>query len=424
MTKSALFAILVFLLLFFGLRFYLFYKNQPQHRNGEYLSFETRILSAPQFFSNQQRISVNLENGERIFITAPPYPQFSYGDSVRISGTLQARVIENKKLILSMYFPKIEANKNGKNSPIQSGLAVTGFVRQKVTLFFEKNLPPISASLLLGIVFGIKENMPKDFTNDLRISGVLHVVAASGMNVTMVGGFLSAIFSFFLKRQYALVLSILGICFYALLAGLEPSIIRASIMGILAFLAQILGRQRLAAYSLFIAAYIMLFVSPSTLFDVGFQLSFMATLGLTTIRPIFDRNKKLKSLLNKSFFGGDVLTTVCAQASTLPILLANFGSYSFVSILINGLVLWTVPILMTLGGIGGLLGIILEPVGAIFLYLSLPLLLYFQKVVSVFAQVFGTFTFTSFSWQFTIGYYLMLISLIIFFLQKGQEKAG
>lgn len=419
MTKSAFTAILIFLLLIFGLRFYLFYRNQPQHYNGEYLSFETRILSSPQFFSNQQRISVNLENGERIFITAPPYPQFGYGDSVRISGTLQVRVLENKKPILVMYFPKIEANKNGKNLL----LAVTGFIRQKVTLFFEKNLPPISASLLLGIVFGIKENMPKDFTNDLRISGILHVVAASGMNVTMVGGFLSSIFSFFLKRQYALVLSGLGICFYALLAGLEPSIIRASIMGILAFLAQILGRQRLAAYSLFIAAYVMLFVSPSTLFDVGFQLSFMATLGLITIRPIFDNNKKIKTLLNKSFVGEDVLTTVCAQASTLPILLANFGSYSFISIFINGLVLWTVPILMTLGGIGGLLGIIFEPVGAIFLYSSLPLLLYFQKVVSVFAQVFGTFTFTSFSWQFTAGYYLMLTALVIFFLQKGQEKA-
>ncbi|MEK7450853.1 MAG: ComEC/Rec2 family competence protein [Patescibacteria group bacterium] len=419
MTKSAFITILVFLLLFFSVRFFLFYRNQPQHQNGEYLSFETRILSSPQIFSNQQRISANLDTGERILITAPMYPQFGYGDSVRISGKLQVRVLDNKKLMLVMYFPKIEANKNGKNLL----LAVTGFVRQRVTLLFEKNLPPISASLLLGIVFGIKENMPKDFTNDLRISGVLHVVAASGMNVTMVGGFLSSIFSFFLKRQYALVLSILGICFYALLAGLEPSIIRASIMGILAFLAQILGRQRLAAYSLFIAAYIMLFVSPSTLFDVGFQLSFMATLGLIVIRPIFDKNKKLKSLLNKSFVGEDVLTTVCAQASTLPILLANFGSYSFISVFINGLVLWTVPVLMTLGGIGGLLGIIFEPVGAIFLYLSLPLLLYFQKVVSVFAQVFGTFNLTNFSWQFTGGYYLMLISLVIFFLQRKQAKA-
>ncbi len=418
MSKSAFITILVFLLLLFSVRFYLFYRNQPQRYNGEYLSFETRIMSAPQFFSNQQRISANLDTGERILVTVPMYPQFGYGDSVRISGKLQARVLENKKPMLTMYFPKIEASKNDKNLL----LAVTGFVRQKVTLFFEKNLPPISASLLLGIVFGIKENMPKDFTNDLRISGVLHVVAASGMNVTMVGGFLSSIFSFFLKRQYALILSILGICFYALLAGLEPSIIRASIMGILAFLAQILGRQRLAAYSLFIAAYIMLFVSPSTLSDVGFQLSFMATLGLIIIRPIFDRNKKLKSLLNKSLVGEDVLTTVCAQASTLPILLADFGSYSFISVFINGLVLWTVPVLMTLGGIGGLLGIIFEPLGAIFLYSSLPLLLYFQKVVSVFAQVFGTFTFTSFSWQFTIGYYLLLTSLVIFLLQKGQAK--
>ena len=139
-------------------------------------------------------------------------------------------------------------------------------------MFFQ-TLPSPSSSLLLGIIFGIKEQMPKDFTDNLRTSGVFHVIAASGMNVTLVAGFLSVFFAFFFKRQIAIGLSILGIIFYAILAGLEPSIIRASVMGILVFSAQILGRQTLAVNFLALTGFVMLFVDPSLIFDIGFQLS-------------------------------------------------------------------------------------------------------------------------------------------------------
>src|SRR6266852_3979746 len=100
----------------------------------------------------------------------------------------------------------------------------------------------------------------------LRTSGVFHVIAASGMNVTLVGGFLTSLFTLFLRRQIALLLSILGILFYALLAGFEPSIIRASIMGILVLSSQIFGRQAWPTYALLLTGYIMLLFDPSLIF--------------------------------------------------------------------------------------------------------------------------------------------------------------
>ncbi len=400
------------LLALLGLRFLFFYKNQPRYRDGQEVKLAATLLSEPQVAGNTQRFYVN-----GILINIPKFPQYHYGDIISIFGAIKAKnrqgisskntkLLTDDKVVLTMYFPKIEAVKKDHNSL----LAVTSFIRQKVISLFEKTLPPASSSLFLGIVFGIKQNLPKAFAEDLRTSGVLHVVAASGMNVAMAGGFLSAVFALIFRRQIALALSILGILFYALLAGLEPSIIRASIMGILVFSAQILGRQTLSLYGLFMAGFLMIFINPSLLSDVGFQLSFMATLGLLYIRPILQNGASL--------IGEDLATTTAAQAATLPILLANFGSYSLWSVVVNGLVLWSVPVLMVLGALAAVTGIVFEPLGKIFLYLGFPFLLYFQQMVSLFANFGGSVKLDFFPWQFVLGYYCFLAAAIIFFIRK------
>ncbi|MBI3092900.1 MAG: ComEC/Rec2 family competence protein [Candidatus Levybacteria bacterium] len=400
---SAIFLFLILLLL----RFFLFYQNQPQYQDGQQLEFEITLLSEPQTVGSLQRVIANLENGERIFITTAQFPEFHYGQTLRFSGDLKKRLLTNEKVILTMFFPNVKP----VETPLKSGLALTSFIRQKVILLFEKTLPPNSSGLLLGVVFGIREGMDKTFSNDLRLSGVLHVVAASGMNVTMVGGFLSSLFGSILRRQIALVFSIFGILFYALLAGFEPSIMRASIMGIFAFSAQILGRQNLATYALFLAGYLMLLFSPSLIFDVGFQLSFLATLGLLHIKPL---------LFKKLVIGDDLTTTISAQAVTLPILLSNFGSYSLWSVIVNGLVLWTIPILMILGGVGAMFGLLIEPLGQLILYLALPFLLFFEMIVHASSKWGGVVALESFPWQIAVGYYGLLLATIVFFGKKKK----
>jgi competence protein ComEC len=320
---------------------------------------------------------------------------------------------ENRLLI---YFPKIEILKD--KSLLGESLRAMNNLRQKLISLFSKTLPTPSSNLLMGIIFGIKEQMPKDFTDNLRTSGVFHVIAASGMNVTLIGGFIATGLAFFLKRQIAITLSILAIIFYAVLAGLEASIIRASIMGIIVFSAQIMGRQTLAVNGLFLAGFAMLFINPSLISDIGFQLSFAATLGILYIKPIFDKNKKIKLIAQKSVIGTDVLTTIAAQLATLPILLANFGTYSIYSILVNGLVLWTVPILMAIGGIGALIGLIFAPLGQLIIYFCYPLLIYFEAIVNFFGKIGGVILIQTLSWQFIAGYYSSLLSILLIFKRK------
>ncbi|MCL5435295.1 MAG: ComEC/Rec2 family competence protein [Patescibacteria group bacterium] len=414
--------------------------SKSNYRDGQEISFEAALFSEPQAIGNFQRFPLSLPTGETVFVTAPAFPEYKYGDRVMVSspirilpraGGFQPRALEEQsygvstqaveplisKRIYTMYFPKISLVKPQFN-PL---LAVTAFIRQSVTTRFNNNLPPDLSSLLLGIVFGIKAPMSANFLGNLRIAGVMHVIAASGMNITMVAGFLSSIFTLFLRRQTALLASIIGIVFYAFLAGMQPSIIRAAIMGILVFSSQILGRQSLGAYGLFLAAFMMLFISPGLISDVGFQLSFAATAGLLYLNPLFGRAGKLNSLIKRFPLLEDLFITFSAQLSTLPILLATFGTYSLWSIPANALVLWTVPVLMILGGVGAILGMIFLPLGSILVYFCLPLLLYFQKIVIFFSSLGGVLTIRNLPLTFILGYYLLVLSFVFYFSKPKKS---
>jgi len=419
------FALLALLLIFLALRFFFFYKNQPHYNDGQYINFQATLFSEPKIFGNYQILSANLGTTDKILIITTLYPKFHYQDTLGISGTIRYKASNKEKEALDrrnafriIYFPKIEAVGRDKNII----LSFITSIRQNIILLFSKTLPQPSSSLLLGIVFGIKESMPKDFADNLRASGVLHVVAASGMNVSMIGAFSSSIFAFFLRRQIAILASILVIIFYAILSGLEPSIIRASIMGILVYTSQILGRQSFGAYALFLAGFIMLYLNPLLIFDVGFQLSFFATFGLLYLRPIFESAKIAQKFIKRSIIGEEISTTIVAQLATFPIILSNFGIYSIWSIAANALVLWTILPLMILGGFAAIVGIIVEPIGKAILYLSIPLLFYFQKMVETFGGFRETIKFNQFPWQFALGYYILLISVIVSFKRKQDTK--
>ncbi|MBI4089258.1 MAG: ComEC/Rec2 family competence protein [Candidatus Levybacteria bacterium] len=405
MSRLALCVLLITL----GLRFFFFYHNQPQFTDGQKISFKTTLLSEPQFFSNQQIFTANLASNQSVRVVTGRFPEFHYGDSLQIVGSIKLKLLNNKSKIAIIYFPKIEETNSSGIWGISLG-AISN-VRQKLISLFSKTLPSPFGSLMLGIIFGIKSSMSKEFADNLKFSGVYHVIAASGMNVTLIGGFISSFLAFFLKRQMALLISILGIIFYAVLGGLEPSIVRAAIMGIIVFSAQILGRQTLAVNSLFLAGFAMLFISPSLISDIGFQLSFVATLGILYIKPFLERGKRVKVIERMGSL--EILTTIAAQIATLPILLANFGAYSAYSVLVNGLVLWTVPILMAIGGISAIFGLVIEPLGQLIIYLCYPLLIYFETVVNFFGKIGGVLVVKDLPWQFIAGYYCLLASVLI-----------
>jgi len=397
-TKLNLFLI-TFLLASLCFRFWQSWPKPAIYQNAEKIELTAVLTSQPEIYPKSQRFEV-----QGLKIITGLYPQYSYGDRLKISGTLQNGVL---------IFPAIEVIEKGQGNWLMS-------LRKKLIQLFESSLPEPSSSLLLGIFLGVKRGLPSDFYLALRKTGVLHVVVASGMNVTMVISFTLAILSYFFKRRLVLPLTFLAILFYTGLSGFDPPIVRAAIMGGVMLLGSFFGRLNLGVLSLFLAGFLMTFLDPKLIFDLGFQLSFLSTAGLIFIKPLFLIEKEDSFYLLKD----DLTTTISAQLATLPILLSNFGQYQGLSLLVNTLVLWTTPILMGFGGAVVLLGLIFTPLARLGALLALPFLIYFEKIV-VFVSQFSLAEIRVGKWPifFTLAYYCLLTSILIFcYKRKSQLK--
>lgn len=138
-------------------------------------------------------------------------------------------MLKDKRQVIAIYFLEIKAKK-------QEILPFFTRMRLGVAGFCEKTFSQPYAGLLAGMLLGFKNTLPDEITRSFRITDVSHIVAASRMNVTLVAGFLLSFLARLLKRQWAVFLSMVGIVGYMMLSGLDPSILRAGIMGICLFL--------------------------------------------------------------------------------------------------------------------------------------------------------------------------------------------
>jgi competence protein ComEC len=401
-------AIVVILVLLLGVRFWVYYKDLPEYRDGQVVSEVFVVASQPVVSYGKQSFKVSDKYGTSIRVVTGAGEKLNFGDRVFIEG-----VFTKKHSLVFIYFPKFQMQTSDKNILTKS----SNWIKNRAQILFKEHLSPNSASLLLGMIFGGKYGMDRSFEEDLRVTGVLHVIAASGMNVTFVTGALIAILSIFLRRQFVLVVAGFGVVFYMFLAGFEESIVRAGIMALLAFGAGLFGRQYFGIYALAVTFYLMIFYNPSVLFEVGFQLSFLATLGILTVKPLLDG---FRGFVKLGSIGQDLTTTLAAQAGVTPVLLSVFGSVGILSIPANLLVLWVVPIVMGLGALGLIAGIFFEPLGALFLYLSVPLLWYFEQAVSFFGGFGLNWVVEALPWEVVVGYYLVGAGVLLFLNKRRR----
>jgi competence protein ComEC len=272
---------------------------------------------------------------------------------------------------------------------------------------FVSFLPSPEGELLSGIVLGSKDTLPNFLFNQLKQTGTLHITVASGMNISLLAGSVFGILAIFFKRKTGLIILLILIWFYAYITGFEPPIIRAAIMVSLVFLAQELGKPTDNLRILAMTGYVMVLLSPKLIYSLSFQLSFASTLGLILIQPIFKKSKiKVLRLEGLS-------STLACQVATLPIVLANFGEYNLISILVNFLILWTVPIILQLGLGVAFLSLFLKLPAQLLAYLIYPPLKYFVMVVKIFSNLkMFQFWLPRFGFWAGVGYYLILIWLV------------
>lgn len=306
-----------------------------------------RVIQQPYLKGSNQIINVN-----GFLIKTNRFPTYFYGQKLVVTGKVRRRVINRFISRFSLYYPQIQLIQQPQSLVDKLNfkaklLALKNYFEQK----FEAVLPEPQASLLAGILLGSQRSLPDKFMRNLRETGTIHVVVASGYNLTVVAKLLLAGLLVVCRRRLALAGAFLGIVAYTIMTGGEPPVVRAAIMASLTLVAQLLGREKDALISLILAAALMLLVSPLILFDIGFQLSVLATAGILLVEPLL-----AGKIFSLPLIGEDLKVTLAAQIATLPILLFNFGTVSLLSPLVNALVLPVTPLIMFLGAITAVVG--------------------------------------------------------------------
>lgn len=378
-------------------------------------SFIATLVDSPEQ-TNVQRFSLVHPTHQKLYLTTSRFPEYHYGEQLEVKGKIESIKTKDGRELLVMSFPQITKTER-QNVLFQAA----GFMRERVKTAYQRALPPESASLLLGVVLGVKEDMSQEFSDNLSKTGLMHVVAASGMNVTLLSGFVFDIFGRFFRKRVALVGSISVILFYAVLAGLEASILRASFMASLTFAVALFGRKSQVLVTFFITALGMLLIWPQLLYDIGFQLSCAATLGIIVIKPKLPfKIKKKQNLDTIGVLKEDITISLSTQITTLPILIFYFHSVGFLSLVSNTLVLWTVAPLMIIGGIAAIISLIILPIASFIALLTLPLTTFFIFIVNILGKLTPVLTLSQITWQMAVGYYLIVFS--IFHLTSYAKK--
>jgi competence protein ComEC len=260
--------------------------------------------------------------------------------------------------------------------------------RENLSKRVEVYLPEPQSSLLIGILFGSERAFSTEFEENLRISGTSHIIAASGYNITILILACSKILGF-LNKKSNLLISLVLIWLYCILSGLGASILRATMMGSITIVALLSGNIRNTHLLIPTGVLFLILISPKIIFDIGFQLSVLATLGLIYLLPSIENviKKILKIKSVPQFFEENLLGTLSCTLSTLPISILIFEKVSVVSIFANMLVLPLTESTMLYGTIALLSSFLFKNIS--YLLFSLPYiqLKIFQRIVEFFGSI-------------------------------------
>lgn len=245
-------------------------------------------------------------------------------------------------------------------------------------------LPEPQSSLINGMVLGRELTSGKEFTKQLKDTGIIHLVVLSGSNISLVTAIICSS-THWLSKKSQLLLSVLLTGIFVIFVGAEAPILRAYIMSVLTSVSIILGRKREILYILFLSGLLSLLVFPSWATSISFQLSYAATLGII----LFGSGKGIRKSSNNitSYVSDSLRVTCAAQLFTTPIIAFYFRQVSIVSPLTNTLIGWTVLPIMV-GGILSYISILLLPFAApLFYYPIFGLATYIVYIVRILSMI-------------------------------------
>lgn len=398
--------------------------NNLKELFGKEVEMRGKVVEEPDLRSDRVKLTVDFQKKKgRVLVTTARH--YNYGDELRIKGELQEPAVFesfNYKNYLAkdhiygvMYFPKIELLKEKPTTAYGSLLKVKNKLRQVV----DNNFSPPQSEILGAVLLGDKQKLSESLKEDLNRAGLRHVTAVSGMHVAIVmSAALALLVGLGLSRNHAFYGALVFIFLFTALTGFQVSTVRAASLGGLFLIGQYLGRKRASYRALALVAMVMLLFNPLLLKrSVGFQLSFLAVLGIMSTSSIIKDYLKVPNWFN---LRSVLAMTFSAQLFVLPVLIYHFGRFSIITPLSNILIIPILPYLMGLGFVFLIGGLIWSKLGWL---LALPLWLLVSFVVGVVQFLSGfelLYQSVEISWPFILIYYLIL-GLVIWHLKKKRE---
>lgn len=291
-----------------------------------------------------------------IRVTSDRFANVTYGDIVRVEGVLQS-VLTNSKtykrlgesyvrkgVLYEMRFPAVTVLEHGRGNFFREHIvSLNSWIKETIALYVREP----SSGFINGILIGEKHGLSKEWYDAFTKAGLTHVIVLSGYNLAVIFAWTKIVLrrtSFVVQNSFGA----LSVIVLVLVSGVEAPAVRAGILVLIVALASLLQRQQDAGYFLSLTITVMLFVNPFYfLYDISFQLSVAATYGLVYLAPIFQEYlTRIPRLIS------DVIRdTSSAQLAVLPLQLFYFGTFSWVALFANVIVLPIIPILMVLGAL-------------------------------------------------------------------------
>ncbi|HKS92175.1 MAG TPA: ComEC/Rec2 family competence protein, partial [Tepidiformaceae bacterium] len=316
-----------------------------------------------------------VETAGRIRVSLGQYTRYLPGDQVQLTGKLEAAPVfddfdyraylARQDIVGTMYRPNVVLTAAASSTSFH---AVVARARLRLDGALQRALPEPVASLADGIAFGRDGGMPDDLYADFRATGLAHIVAVSGSNVSVLGALAFALLIPVMGRRWAVLPAGLLVATYVVMAGASASVVRAGIMAAILLVGEWIGRPQSGLPGLAGAIVVMTAVQPSAALDVGFQLSVAATAGLIAFGPwvryLLERwVRRGWGLVLPAWSIEAAAITLAATSATLPLLWVNFGRVSLVSPLANVIVTPAVLLALPLAMATAVAGAISAPFG-------------------------------------------------------------
>lgn len=362
-----------------------------------------------------------------LLVRVQPNQTYEYGERIRLRGQLKTPPESEEfsyrdylaRFGIHSYMTQAEVTRlpgTGGN-PI---FAQTYKFKTKLLENTYRLFPDPEASLLAGILLGVQTGLSAKLQQAFKDTGTAHIIAISGFNIAIIAGMFFSIFKNFFGERTGAIIAVVGIFFYAFLVGGDAAVTRAAFMGSVSLFARQVGRRNDGLNALMMVALLMALINPLVLWDVSFQLSFFATLGLILYSEPFSNftNRIIEKIIKEDtstiarIVNENVTLTFAAQLTTIPIMAYHFKRISLISFIANPFILPVQPPVMIVSGLALLVSVVFYPLGQLIAWIAWPFSAYSIRVVELFDKApHGVIVLGNYSIWISIGMYATLLAV-------------